>query len=104
MIVTRRKKMRYKAISDDLKNQTKLPRMKSIKTTNKNIDRVSTQLVKQVTLLVIKSKSRIAFSVNKELTLLNWNIGRLIFLKVLEEEKAPYGQQIVATLSQLLMQ
>jgi predicted nuclease of restriction endonuclease-like (RecB) superfamily len=78
--------------------------MKSIKTTNKNIDRVSTQLFKQVTQLVIKSKSRIAVSVNRELTLLNWSIGRVIFLKVLEEEKAPYGQQIVATLSQLLMQ
>ncbi len=65
MIVTRRKKMLYKAISDDLKNQTKLLRMKSIKTTNKNIDRVSTQLFKQVTLLVIKSKSRIAFQLTE---------------------------------------
>ncbi|MDQ6608744.1 MAG: PDDEXK nuclease domain-containing protein [Bacteroidota bacterium] len=77
--------------------------MKSIKTSNKKVDVVSNQLFKAVAKLLIQSKRRIALSVNTELTLLNWNIGRLIFLKVLEEEKAAYGEQIVATLSQLLM-
>jgi len=78
--------------------------MKKIKISNKNIHVVSNQLFKAVAKLLIQSKSRIALSINTELTLLNWNIGRLIFLKVLEEEKAAYGQQIIATLSQLLMQ
>ena len=78
--------------------------MVGIKTTNKNLQLVSNRLYKEVAQLLVESKNRIAVSFNSELTLLNWNIGRLLFLKTLEGEKALYGKQIVATVSQLLMQ
>lgn len=75
--------------------------MKSIKAPTRNVHFSSTKLYKEVAQLLAESKSRIAVSVNVELTLLNWNIGRLLFIKTAE---ASYGKQIVATVSQLLMQ
>jgi len=75
--------------------------MKSIKAPTRNVHLASTKLYKDVAQLLAEGKSRIAVSVNVELTLLNWNIGRLLFIKTAE---ASYGKQIVATVSQLLMQ
>lgn len=43
-----------------------------------------------------------AASVNSSLTLMNWQIGRLIELDVLRKERAAYGHEIVASLAQQL--
>lgn len=44
----------------------------------------------------------VASQFNSALTLMNWHIGRMIDMDVLREERAGYGQEIVATLSQQL--
>ncbi|MGA1410794.1 MAG: PDDEXK nuclease domain-containing protein, partial [Prochlorotrichaceae cyanobacterium] len=47
---------------------------------------------------------RAMVAVNAELTLLYWHIGQRIRTEVLKEQRAEYGKQIIATLSQQLTQ
>jgi hypothetical protein len=48
------------------------------------------------------SKSKVAVTVNHEMTILYWNIGRLIHENILKSERGEYGEQIIATLSKQL--
>jgi predicted nuclease of restriction endonuclease-like (RecB) superfamily len=52
--------------------------------------------------LVYDSKGAIAISVNQQLSLLYWNIGKCIKKEVLQNKRADYGKQIIGTLSQKL--
>ncbi len=49
-----------------------------------------------------EARERAAVAVNRELTLLYWNIGNRIRTDVLREERAAYGEQIISTLSRQL--
>ena len=49
--------------------------------------------------LIEQTRERVAAAVNRELTLLHWHIGKRIREDILREERAPYGEQIVSTLS-----
>ena len=60
------------------------------------------KLFSKICLLVENSKANIAATVNSELTVLYWQIGHLIHHDILQLKRADYGEQIVATLSQLL--
>ncbi|MDX2130360.1 MAG: PDDEXK nuclease domain-containing protein [Chloroherpetonaceae bacterium] len=49
--------------------------------------------------LINESKSAIAISVNRQLTLLYWNIGKTIKSDILHNKRAGYGEQVIETLS-----
>jgi DUF1016 N-terminal domain len=53
--------------------------------------------------LIEAARMRVAIAANAEVTLLYWRIGRKIHTEVLSGERAPYGESILATLSQQLV-
>jgi len=60
------------------------------------------QLFKDVTLLIEQSKQHVAQTVNATLTFLYWKIGKRINADVLQNKRAEYGKQIVASLARQL--
>ena len=52
--------------------------------------------------MIESARGRVAVAVNSGLVMLNWNIGARIRREVLKDERAAYGQKIVATVSQQL--
>jgi predicted nuclease of restriction endonuclease-like (RecB) superfamily len=76
---------------------------KLTKTSQKLIQQHTKRLYEQIAVLINTSKENINRSVNRELTQLNWQIGKYIdeTLAITDEN---YGLEIVATLSPLLMQ
>ena len=71
---------------------------------SKNIQKISNimPLVDDLRQIINQTRSRVAVNVNAELTLMYWHIGERINREVLGNERAEYGKQIVATLSQQL--
>lgn len=61
-------------------------------------------LVSDVKQLIDEARQRVAASVNAELTLLYWRIGKRIQSEVLGGERAEYGRQVLAGLSKTLTQ
>ena len=59
-------------------------------------------LVDDLRQIINQTRNRVAVNVNAELTLMYWHIGERINREVLGNERAEYGKQIVATLSQQL--
>lgn len=59
-------------------------------------------LVDDLRQIINQARSRVAINVNAELTLMYWHIGERINREVLGNERAEYGKQIIATLSQQL--
>ncbi len=59
-------------------------------------------LFSEIKSLIDESRQRVASAVNAELTALYWNIGKRIKTDILKNERAEYGKQVVATLSQQL--
>jgi predicted nuclease of restriction endonuclease-like (RecB) superfamily len=73
--------------------------MKAIATDNA----ASQTLLTDIRQLIGQSRAQLATAVNSALTLLYWHIGRRIRSEVLKGERAEYGEQIVASLSQQLV-
>jgi predicted nuclease of restriction endonuclease-like (RecB) superfamily len=61
-----------------------------------------TALLGDLRRLINEARERAAIAVNRELTLMHWHIGDHIRRDILQEERAPYGERIVATLSRQL--
>lgn len=61
-------------------------------------------LVSDVKQLIDEARQRVAASVNAELTMLYWRIGKRIQSEVLGGERAEYGRQVLAGLSKTLTQ
>jgi predicted nuclease of restriction endonuclease-like (RecB) superfamily len=53
--------------------------------------------------MIEEARARVATAANAELTRLYWRIGQRIHAEVLSGERAPYGEAILATLSQQLV-
>ena len=62
------------------------------------------ELFNELCSIIETTKTRVASSVNSELTLMYWNIGNRINTEVLKNERAEYGKQIVSTLSRQLQE
>jgi predicted nuclease of restriction endonuclease-like (RecB) superfamily len=62
-------------------------------------DAESGALVDRIAALVARTRSHVATQANAALTLMNWRIGRMIDAEILQEGRAGYDQEIVATLS-----
>ena len=61
-------------------------------------------LVNEVRQLIDSAKQRAAVTVNAEISLLYWQVGKRIHQEVLKGERAEYGKQVIAGLSQQLKQ
>ena len=59
-------------------------------------------LFEQIKNLIEQTKNNVAIAVNSSLTIMYWNIGKLINDEILQNKRAEYGKEIVATVSQQL--
>ena len=62
----------------------------------------SGDLIGDIRRLIESARQNVAVTVNAGLTILYWQIGSRIRQDILEEKRAEYGKEIVATLSQEL--
>lgn len=60
-------------------------------------------LISDIRRMIDESRSQVAAAVNTALTMLYWRIGKRIQEEILQGERAEYGKEILATLSQQLM-
>lgn len=67
------------------------------------VDNASKILLDEIKILIDQAKVRAISMVNHELVLLNWNIGKRIKTEIIQNERADYGDQVVATLSHQLI-
>jgi hypothetical protein len=66
------------------------------------LDKNIPQLYGDVCQIIEGTRSRIATTINAEVCLLHWNIGKRIKEDVLYNQRAEYGKEIVKNLSVLL--
>ena len=67
---------------------------------SENLDLIDeSQLLEAVVGLIDQARDRVAATVNQELTLLYWNIGKKINDDVLKNERADYGKSVIYDLS-----
>src|SRR5690606_7177495 len=64
----------------------------------------STPLVNDIKQLIAHSREKVAATVNAEITLLYWLVGKRINDEILNNSRAEYGKQIIDTLAQHLTQ
>jgi predicted nuclease of restriction endonuclease-like (RecB) superfamily len=64
----------------------------------------SDQLFQEIRQLIDTAKGRAAATINAEITILYWQVGKSIQNEVLKGERAEYGKQIIASLSKQLTQ
>ena len=62
----------------------------------------NTELLHSLVSIIDESRKRVAVSINSELTILYWNIGKLINEEILKNERAEYGKQIINEVSKEL--
>lgn len=60
-------------------------------------------LFEQIKNLIEQTKNNVAVAVNSSMTMMYWHIGKLINNKILQNKRAEYGKEIVATVSQQLI-
>ena len=56
-------------------------------------------LLQSIVSLIDSARKRVATTINSELTLLYWNIGKHINEDILQNKRAGYGKQVIAELS-----
>jgi predicted nuclease of restriction endonuclease-like (RecB) superfamily len=64
----------------------------------------NTSLINEVKTLIEQSKQQVAISVNAALSMLYWQIGKRINDEILKDQRAEYGKQIIASLSNQLLE
>uniref|UniRef100_A0A832H125 DUF1016 domain-containing protein n=1 Tax=Oscillatoriales cyanobacterium SpSt-402 TaxID=2282168 RepID=A0A832H125_9CYAN len=64
----------------------------------------SNTLISEIRQLIDETRVGVAIAVNASLTLLYWKIGQRLQTEILKGERAEYGKEILATLSQQLTQ
>ena len=65
---------------------------------------LSKSLIGDLRQIIEQARNRVAFTVNSELTMMYWHIGERINREVLDNQRAEYGKQIVATVSRQLQE
>lgn len=60
------------------------------------------ELFTEVRSLIEKSRQKVAITVNTEISMLYWHVGKRINREILQDKRGEYGKQIVASLSQYL--
>ncbi|GEM_PF-4478663 len=59
-------------------------------------------LLEQIKNLIEQTKNNVAVAVNSSMTMMYWKIGNKINQNILNNQRAEYGKEIVATVSQKL--
>lgn len=59
-------------------------------------------LFEQIKNLIEQTKQNVAVAINSSMTMMYWHIGKLINDEILQNKRAEYGKEIVATVSQQL--
>jgi len=67
-----------------------------------DLSKLTHRLFAEIKNLIEESKQRVAISINAELSMLYWHIGKRIKKDILKDERAEYGQQILSRLSEKL--
>jgi hypothetical protein len=62
-------------------------------------NQTSKDLFESVVALIEQSRKLVALTVNREVTLLNWQVGKSINQELLREQRAEYGEQVIASLN-----
>ena len=65
---------------------------------------LSKSLIGDLRQIIEQARNHVAFTVNSELTMMYWHIGERINREVLDNQRAEYGKQIVATVSRQLQE
>jgi len=60
-------------------------------------------LFQSIVSLIDNARKRVATTINSELTLLYWNIGKEINQNILQNKRADYGKQLISELAQKLI-
>ncbi len=68
-----------------------------------NIELQNKDLIQSIVSLIDGARERVALTVNSELTLLYWNIGKQINEDILKNSRADYGKTVVSELSKALI-
>jgi predicted nuclease of restriction endonuclease-like (RecB) superfamily len=63
------------------------------------LEKTTVPFFTEIKQLIADARQRVAYTVNAELALLYWQIGKRINEEVLKDKRADYGKQIVAALS-----
>ena len=72
---------------------------------NQIVATVSTQsLIQDLRQIIEQARGRVAATANYELTMMYWHIGERINREVLDNQRAEYGKQIVATVARQLQE
>jgi len=64
---------------------------------------INNRLFEQIKDLIEQTKNNVAVAVNSSMTMMYWHIGKLINNEILQNKRAEYGKEIVATVSQQLI-
>jgi len=64
-----------------------------------NLEKGAIPIFTELKKLIESSRQHVALFVNEELTMLYWNIGKLIHKHLLTNGRADYGKEILPTLS-----
>ena len=62
----------------------------------------STQVFDKISELIEQARKRVAVTINQEMVVLYWNIGKTIKKEIIKSDRADYGKQIVQSLSEEL--
>lgn len=74
--------------------------MNDIEKDNQIVATASTQsLIQDLRQIIEQARGRVAATANYELTMMYWHIGERINREVLDNKRAEYGKQIVASVS-----
>lgn len=68
-----------------------------------NIDGIN-NLFNKISTLIEQARTKVAMTINQEMVVLYWNIGRVVKDEIIRSERAEYGKQIVQSLSAQLTQ
>lgn len=61
-------------------------------------------LFDKISVLIERARKKIAATINQEMVILYWNIGKTIKKEIIKSDRAEYGKQIVQSLSAQLTQ
>lgn len=59
----------------------------------------SKDILGKISVLIEQARRKVAITINQEMVLLYWNIGKTIKEEIIKSDRAEYGKQIVQTLS-----
>ena len=64
---------------------------------------LDTNYLKQITDIINNARNRVETTVNSELVILYWNVGKIIKTQILRDDKPEYGKSVIRNLSQELV-